>query len=157
MMTSPVACIHNNRASTGNAALSGQGGVVFGKPLKDSLAYASVQISTANASGELYVWGYIPVVVAKWCVYDPLPTYTVALTLPCTAGCTLRRTVRIFDSDIAEPPSLNIFGPATEVEGTFRVPGSNKRMRDLQTAFETPPRVRERYHPPLVATPDAVY
>lgn len=41
---------------------------VFGKPLKESLKYASVQISTANSNGELYVWGYIPVVVAKWCV-----------------------------------------------------------------------------------------
>lgn len=41
---------------------------VFSKPLKESLRYASVQISTANANGELYVWGYIPVVVAKWCV-----------------------------------------------------------------------------------------
>jgi GTPase-activating protein SAC7 len=40
--------------------------VVFGKPLKESLKYASVQISTANSNGELYVWGYIPVVVAKW-------------------------------------------------------------------------------------------
>lgn len=29
---------------------------------------------------------------------------------------------------------------ATEVEGTFRVNGSTKRMRDLQAAFETPPR-----------------
>lgn len=43
-------------------------GVVFGRPLKESLKYASVQISTADASGELYVWGFIPVVVAKWCV-----------------------------------------------------------------------------------------
>jgi hypothetical protein len=41
---------------------------VFGKPLEESLKYANVQISTANANGELYVWGYIPVVVAKWCV-----------------------------------------------------------------------------------------
>ncbi len=41
---------------------------VFGKPLKESLRYASVQISTANANGELFVWGYIPVVVAKWWV-----------------------------------------------------------------------------------------
>ena len=31
---------------------------------------------------------------------------------------------------------------ATEVEGTFRINGSNKRMRELQAAFETPPRVR---------------
>jgi hypothetical protein len=41
---------------------------VFGKPLRDSLKYASVQISTADANGNLYVWGYIPVVVAKWSV-----------------------------------------------------------------------------------------
>ncbi|KAI0760939.1 Rho GTPase activation protein [Trametes elegans] len=75
---------------------------VFGKPLKESLKYASVQISTANANGELYVWGYIPVVVAK-------------------CGLYLKEN-------------------ATEVEGTFRVNGSNKRMRELQAAFETPPR-----------------
>ncbi|KAF7316721.1 Rho GTPase activator [Mycena chlorophos] len=75
---------------------------VFGKPLKESLKYASVQISTANASGELYVWGYIPVVVAK-------------------CGLYLKEN-------------------ATEVPGTFRVNGSNKRMRELQAIFETPPR-----------------
>ena len=42
---------------------------VFGKPLRESLRYASVQISTANANGELYVWGCIPVVVAKCGLY----------------------------------------------------------------------------------------
>jgi hypothetical protein len=46
-------------------------GVVFGRPLKDSLKHASVQVSTADASGKLYVWGYIPVVVAKWYVVPP--------------------------------------------------------------------------------------
>ena len=30
---------------------------------------------------------------------------------------------------------------ATEVPGTFSVSGSNKRMRDLQAAFERPPLV----------------
>ncbi|KAI6108022.1 Rho GTPase activation protein [Pisolithus sp. B1] len=75
---------------------------VFGKPLKESLKRASVQISTANANGDLYVWGYIPVVVAK---------------------C-----------------GLHLKESATEVEGTFRVNGSAKRMRDLQAAFEKPPR-----------------
>jgi len=75
---------------------------VFGKPLKESLKYASVQISTANANGELYVWGYIPVVVAK-------------------CGLYLKEN-------------------ATEVPGTFRVNGSNKRMRELQAIFEAPPR-----------------
>lgn len=30
---------------------------------------------------------------------------------------------------------------ATEVEGAFRVSGSSKRMRELQTIFDTGPRV----------------
>ena len=34
---------------------------------------------------------------------------------------------------------------ATEVEGTFRVNGSNKRMRELQAIFETPPKVSFHY------------
>ncbi|KAI0733620.1 Rho GTPase activation protein [Fomitopsis betulina] len=76
-------------------------GAVFGQPLKESLKCASVQISTANANGQLYVWGRIPVVVAK-------------------CGLYLKEN-------------------ATEVEGTFRVNGSTKRMRELQAAFQSPP------------------
>ncbi|QRW04146.1 Rho-GTPase-activating protein [Ceratobasidium sp. AG-Ba] len=68
----------------------------------ESLRYASVQISTADPNGELYVWGYIPVVVAK-------------------CGLFLKEN-------------------ATEVEGVFRINGSNRRMRELQTLFESPPR-----------------
>lgn len=75
---------------------------IFGKPLKEGLKHASVQISTANSNGELYVWGYIPVVVAK-------------------CGLYLKEN-------------------ATEVEGTFRVNGSAKRMRELQALFEASPR-----------------
>ncbi|KAG8833207.1 hypothetical protein FRC18_004007 [Serendipita sp. 400] len=77
-------------------------GGVFGVPLRDSLRYASVQISTANQNNELYVWGYIPVVVAK-------------------CGLFLKQK-------------------GTEVEGIFRINGSSRRMRELQTIFETPPR-----------------
>ncbi|EKM58504.1 uncharacterized protein PHACADRAFT_252881 [Phanerochaete carnosa HHB-10118-sp] len=75
---------------------------IFGRPLRDSLKRANVQISTAGTGGELYVWGHIPVVVAK-------------------CGLYLKEN-------------------ATELAGTFRVNGSNKRMRELQAAFETPPR-----------------
>ncbi|KAG2017651.1 rho GTPase activator, variant 2 [Coprinopsis cinerea AmutBmut pab1-1] len=97
----------NHGAATGDLGSFGPDnatpqGVVFGRPLKESLQYASVQISTANSNGELYVWGHIPVVVAK-------------------CGLYLKEN-------------------ATEVQGTFRVNGSNKRMRELQEAFETPPR-----------------
>ena len=41
---------------------------------------------------------------------------------------------------------------ATEIEGTFRVNGSNKRMRELQAIFETPPRVRVFPHTPAPYT-----
>lgn len=63
--------IHRLRAASNDTcALPGEPvHTVFGKPLRESLKYASVQISTANANGELYVWGYIPVVVAKWYVH----------------------------------------------------------------------------------------
>ncbi|KAK4688433.1 GTPase-activating protein SAC7, partial [Tremellales sp. Uapishka_1] len=77
-------------------------GGVFGVPLHESLEYASVQISTAGPDGELYVWGAIPVVVAK---------------------C-----------------GLHLKEAATEVEGTFRISGSAKRMKELQTVFDTGPR-----------------
>ncbi|KAF9467979.1 Rho GTPase activation protein [Collybia nuda] len=86
----------NEARKSGTASYS-----VFGTPLRESLKCASVQISTAG-NGGLYVYGYIPVVVAK-------------------CGLYLKEN-------------------ATEVPGTFRVNGSNKRMRELQAAFETPPR-----------------
>ncbi|KAG7451300.1 Rho GTPase activation protein [Guyanagaster necrorhizus] len=91
---------------------------VFGKPLKESLRYASVQISTANANGELFVWGYIPVVVAK-------------------CGLYLKEIGLI---SLYRPRIVLIVTSATEVPGTFRVNGSTKRMRELQAAFESPPR-----------------
>lgn len=83
-------------------ASSSSPGAVFGVPLRQSLRYASVQIFTANQNNVLYVWGYIPVVVAK-------------------CGLFLKEN-------------------GTEVEGIFRISGSTRRMRELQTIFETPPR-----------------
>lgn len=67
----PLHRLRVGRATYTYCVLCGSGveeHAVFGKPLKESLKYASVQISTANSNGELYVWGYIPVVVAKWYV-----------------------------------------------------------------------------------------
>ncbi|OCF75947.1 rho GTPase activator [Kwoniella mangroviensis CBS 8886] len=75
---------------------------VFGEPLAESIEYASVQVSTNGPDGSLYVWGVIPVVVAK-------------------CGLYLKEN-------------------ATGVEGTFRISGSAKRMRELQTLFDTPPK-----------------
>ncbi|KAG6856904.1 hypothetical protein H0H87_012486 [Tephrocybe sp. NHM501043] len=76
-------------------------GPVFGVPLKESLKHASVQISTASTRGDLYVWGTVPVVVAKCGLY--------------------------------------LKNNATEVSGTFRVNGSNKRTKELQAIFERSP------------------
>lgn len=75
---------------------------VFGAPLRQSLKYASVAISVAGNDGQQYVWGYVPVVVAK-------------------VGLYLKET-------------------ATEVEGVFRIAGSQKRMKELQETFDSPPR-----------------
>ncbi|PWN94022.1 RhoGAP-domain-containing protein [Acaromyces ingoldii] len=76
--------------------------VVFGSPLRRSLKYASVAISMAGEDGQQYIWGYVPVIVAK-------------------VGLFLKEN-------------------ATEVEGVFRIAGSQKRMRELQEIFDTPPR-----------------
>jgi hypothetical protein len=42
---------------------------VFGEPLRKSLKYASVAISMAGEDGQQYVWGYVPVIVAKIGLY----------------------------------------------------------------------------------------
>jgi hypothetical protein len=44
--------------------------------------------------------------------------------------------------DLVSIPQHHTAFAATEVSGTFRVSGSNRRMRELQASFETPPRVR---------------
>ena len=64
-------------------------GIVFGRPLKESLKFANVQVSTADASGQLYVWGYIPVVVAKWCVLILVLPPSFFVTLPCLSVSSL--------------------------------------------------------------------
>lgn len=63
----------------------------------------------------------------------------VFLTAFSSAVCTSRRTVLpLHASAVADLSTIT----ATEVPGTFRVPGSNRRTRDLQAVFEKPPRVR---------------
>ena len=73
---------------------SSSAGKVFGIPLRESLRYANVPISTAcGKDGVLYIYGYVPVVVAKWCV---LPfTLSIAALISTLAVYISRRTVRI--------------------------------------------------------------
>jgi len=98
-----------------------------------------VQISTADVNGNLYVWGYIPVVVAKWSAYSPLLFFFLTLLTLLISGLYLKENGTFNHFPVSAPAHSR--PPATEVPGTFRVNGSNRRMRELQAAFETPPRV----------------
>ena len=50
-----------------NAPATGTG--VFGQPLRQSVLYANVAISLKNAADESFIYGYIPIVVGKVCVF----------------------------------------------------------------------------------------
>ncbi|KAI1626049.1 RalA-binding protein 1 [Exophiala viscosa] len=75
---------------------------IFGVPLAESIRYANVAISLQNEHGESFIYGYVPIVVAK-------------------CGVFLKEK-------------------ATDVEGIFRLSGSAKRIKDLQTVFNSPDR-----------------
>lgn len=42
---------------------------IFGVPLADSIRYANVAISLTNEHGESFIYGYVPIVVAKCGVF----------------------------------------------------------------------------------------
>ncbi|SCZ95304.1 BZ3500_MvSof-1268-A1-R1_Chr11-2g03419 [Microbotryum saponariae] len=93
-------------------------GRVFGVSPEQSLKYAAVAISTVSADGKPYVYGYVPIVVAK-------------------CGMMLK------ESGPESRPSTDdmyMFRTATATEGIFRVSGSNKRINQLQELFDQPPR-----------------
>ncbi|KAG0635602.1 hypothetical protein HOY80DRAFT_435625 [Tuber brumale] len=73
---------------------------IFSVPLHKSIQYANVAISLTDPNGEQFIYGYVPIVVAK-------------------CGVFLKEK-------------------ATDVEGIFRLSGSAKRIKDLQTIFNSP-------------------
>ncbi|SPO02990.1 related to Rho GTPase activating protein [Cephalotrichum gorgonifer] len=75
---------------------------IFGVPLRQSITYANVAISLVDENGSSYIYGYVPIVVAK-------------------CGVFLKEK-------------------ATEVEGIFRLSGSEKRIKELKTVFDSPDR-----------------
>ncbi|KAK0386229.1 hypothetical protein NLU13_6066 [Sarocladium strictum] len=75
---------------------------IFGVPLRQSITYANVAISLIDENGQSYIYGYVPIVVAK-------------------CGVFLKET-------------------ATTVPGIFRLSGSEKRIKDLKTIFDSPDR-----------------
>lgn len=42
---------------------------IFGVPLEDSINYANVAISLTDENGQNYVYGYVPIVIAKCGVF----------------------------------------------------------------------------------------
>ncbi len=42
---------------------------IFGVPLRQSITYANVAISLIDENGQSYIYGYVPIVVAKCGVY----------------------------------------------------------------------------------------
>ncbi|OBT58629.1 hypothetical protein VE04_01806 [Pseudogymnoascus sp. 24MN13] len=75
---------------------------IFGVPLRQSITYANVAISLVDAEGNSYIYGYVPIVVAKCGVY--------------------------------------LKEKATNVEGIFRMSGSEKRIKELRAIFDAPDR-----------------
>ncbi|GAP89232.1 hypothetical protein SAMD00023353_1200470 [Rosellinia necatrix] len=75
---------------------------IFGVPLRHSITYANVAISLIDENGQSYIYGYVPIVVAK-------------------CGVFLKEK-------------------ATNVEGIFRLNGSEKRIKELKIQFDSPDR-----------------
>ncbi|ATY62106.1 GPI biosynthesis Pig-F [Cordyceps militaris] len=75
---------------------------IFGVPLRQSITYANVAISLIDEHGQSYIYGYVPIVVAK-------------------CGVFLKEK-------------------ATGVEGIFRLSGSEKRIKELKSVFDSPDR-----------------
>ncbi|KAM0255775.1 hypothetical protein ACHAQJ_005445 [Trichoderma viride] len=88
---------------------------IFGVPLRQSITYANVAISLVDENGKSYIYGYVPIVVAK-------------------CGVFLKEKA-VMDSDPLLTPA-----PATGIEGIFRLSGSEKRIKELKTIFDSPDR-----------------
>ncbi|KAH7153359.1 Rho GTPase activation protein, partial [Dactylonectria macrodidyma] len=75
---------------------------IFGVPLRQGITYANVAISLIDEEGRSYVYGYIPIVVAK-------------------CGVFLKEK-------------------GTDIKGIFSQSGSERRIKELRTIFDSPDR-----------------
>jgi hypothetical protein len=91
---------------------------IFGVPLQQSVRYANVAISLSDGNGQSYIYGYVPIVVAKCGVF-----------LKEKGECLELKIVMLLTTKIA-----------TDVEGIFRLSGSEKRIKELRNAFNSPDR-----------------
>ena len=91
---------------------------IFGVPLVQSITYANVAISLVDAEGMSYIYGYIPIVVAKVGVYIK------------EKGMQSRFALR----------HETHFCTGTDVPNIFAQSGSAKRIHALQIVFDSPDR-----------------
>ena len=85
-----------------------------------SIRYANVAISLCDNEGKTYIYGYVPIIVAKCGVY-------------------LKEMGKSIESSV-QTCRLLIQSKATDVEGIFRLSGSEKRIKELREAFNSPDR-----------------
>jgi len=95
-------------------------------PMANSMSGATFLLSSQNGSSlfSSALCFFPPHLGPQW----PLSQGKRSVLVSCAVQCFL------FSPFV--PPT------ATEIPGTFSISGSNRRMRDLQAAFESPPRVR---------------
>lgn len=104
---------------------------IFGVPLSESIKYANVAISLTNDNGESFIYGFVPIVVAKCGVF-----------LKEKGACSPEIYIYIYPSCLVKlnKAQSNRAQTATDVEGIFRLSGSAKRIKDLQEIFDSPDR-----------------
>ncbi|KAF3345753.1 hypothetical protein VdG2_05989 [Verticillium dahliae VDG2] len=98
----PAHAIPTVKTKTKEASTDTRSPGIFGVPLRQSITYANVAISLIDENGQSYIYGYVPIVVAKCGVY--------------------------------------LKEKATGIEGIFRLSGSEKRIKELKTIFDSPDR-----------------
>jgi hypothetical protein len=103
-----------------------QSGGIFGVPLNVSIKYANVAISLTGDDGQRFIYGYVPIVVAKCGVF--------------LKEKGIYRAPRNFPSCLSAYTDCWLSMAATDVEGIFRLNGSAKRIKDLQDIFNSPDR-----------------
>ena len=99
---------------------------IFAVPLSVSIKYANVAISLTDAEGKSFIYGYVPIVVAKCGVFLKEKGWSTASEIQCWTSIGFVLIIFII--------------LATDVEGIFRLSGSAKRIKDLQTLFDSPDR-----------------
>ncbi|KAK4179649.1 hypothetical protein QBC36DRAFT_375821 [Triangularia setosa] len=103
---------------------------IFGVPLRQSITYANVAISLVDEDGKSYIYGYVPIVVAKCGIF-----------LKERGACPIvYYNLDGRNRDVPMGVRTNMTFKATEIEGIFRLSGSEKRIKELKNIFDSPDR-----------------